>query len=154
MRLSILGQAEVGSSRKFVPMTVVSSVRKAAVIARRGDKVCLVLSSSRKRLVLPKGTIEPGHTAGETALREAWEEAGLLGVLEREPIGSYLYHKCAKRCHVTVFLLEVTEICVEWPECGWRTRHWLRPAQALERLGDNGLRKLLRRVLKAELVEV
>ncbi len=71
--------------------TVTSEVRQAAVIAIREGRICMVLSSGGKRWVVPKGCIEPGQTAGETALEEAWEEAGLVGVLGPEPIGSYLY---------------------------------------------------------------
>ena len=59
----------------------------------RAGQVCLVTSSSGKRWVVPKGCMEPGKTAGELALQEAWEEAGLVGVLQPEPVGSYLYEK-------------------------------------------------------------
>jgi 8-oxo-dGTP pyrophosphatase MutT (NUDIX family) len=60
-------------------------IRQAAVIPVRSGRVCLVSSSGGKRWVVPKGHIEPGQAAGETALLEAWEEAGLLGALHREP---------------------------------------------------------------------
>jgi 8-oxo-dGTP pyrophosphatase MutT (NUDIX family) len=56
----------------------------------RSGKVCLVQSRSGKRWVIPKGCIERGQTALETALQEAWEEAGLMGVPKAEPVGSYL----------------------------------------------------------------
>ena len=42
-----------------------------------------ITSRNGKRWVIPKGWIDPGQTAGETALQEAWEEAGLTGALER-----------------------------------------------------------------------
>ncbi len=64
-------------------------IRQAAALPVRNGKVCLVTSSNGKRWVIPKGLIEPGQTAGETALQEAWEEAGLVGVLEPDPIGSF-----------------------------------------------------------------
>src|SRR5262249_50600082 len=66
-----------------------NSIRQAAVIAVRAGRVCLVQSSGGKRWVIPKGHIARGHTAAETALCEAWEEAGLLGHLRPEPVGSY-----------------------------------------------------------------
>ena len=68
-------------------------VRQAAAIPMKADKVCLVTSTSGKRWVVPKGNMELGKTAGEVALQEAWEEAGLLGLLQPEPIGSYVYEK-------------------------------------------------------------
>ena len=73
-------------------------------------------SSSRRRWVIPKGIIDPGQTAGETALQEAWEEAGLTGVLKPEPLGSFLYEKYGGTCHVTVFLMTVTDAAEDWPE--------------------------------------
>ena len=75
--------------------------RQAAVIPIRDGRLCLVTSSSGKRWVVPKGQIDNGFTAGEAALLEAWEEAGLLGVLTPEPVGSYHYEKDGRilSCH-------------------------------------------------------
>ena len=129
-----------------------NSVRQAAVIAVRSGRVCLVQSSGGKRWVIPKGHIERGWTAAETALSEAWEEAGLLGSLRSEPVGSYLYEKEGRVYHVTVFLMDVLEAAEDWPERDRRPRCWLRPAQALARVEHVGLCKLLRRALLAETV--
>jgi len=123
------------------------ALRQEAVIAMRGGQICLVMSSSGKRWVVPKGRIERGQVAGGTALQEAWEEAGLVGRLHKHPVGSYIYEKYGQTCHVTVFLMEVTEATDEFPECSWRERCWLRPQRALTRIQDVGLRKLLRKIL-------
>jgi 8-oxo-dGTP pyrophosphatase MutT (NUDIX family) len=128
-------------------------IQAAAIPVSRG-RVCLVTSRSGKRWVVPKGCLEPGKTAGQIALQEAWEEAGLLGALHREPIGSYLYEKFGNTYHVTVFFMDVTEAATDWPEYLERERVWLRPATALARVDNPGLRKLLRKVLAAELVPV
>src|SRR5262249_26119697 len=53
--------------------------RQAAAIPIKDGMVCLITSSNGKRWVIPKGLIDPGHTAGESALLESWEEAGLVG---------------------------------------------------------------------------
>src|SRR5438552_18596277 len=95
-------------------------VLQAGVIAVRSGRICLVTSSNGKRWVIPKGLIEPGQTAGETALQESWEEAGLAGTLSAEPIGSYLYDKGGSTCHVTVFLMQVSDVAQDWPDCGVR----------------------------------
>jgi 8-oxo-dGTP pyrophosphatase MutT (NUDIX family) len=50
-------------------------VRQAAALPLRQGKVCIITSSNGKRWIIPKGLIDPGHTAGEAALQEAWEEA-------------------------------------------------------------------------------
>jgi 8-oxo-dGTP pyrophosphatase MutT (NUDIX family) len=122
-------------------------IRQAAAIPLREGAVCLITSSNGKRWVIPKGLIDPGHTAGESALLEAWEEAGLLGVLRPEPVGSYLYSKYGALYHVTVFVMEVTESRADWPERHVRQRNWLRADEALERIDDSGLREVVRGVV-------
>ncbi len=118
-------------------------VRQAAAIPIRDDRVCLVTSSSGRRWVVPKGQIDPGHTAGEAALVEAWEEAGLVGALDAEPLGSYAYEKLGRELLVLVFRMTVTEVRDEWPERQIRTRAWVTLDEALDRIDEPGLRNLL-----------
>jgi 8-oxo-dGTP pyrophosphatase MutT (NUDIX family) len=120
------------------------SIRQAAAIPLRDGQVCVVSSRSGKRWVVPKGCLEPGKTAGEIALLEAWEEAGLVGVLHPEPVGSYCYDKADLTFHVTVFLMQVTDAVEDWPEKQQRRRSWLSAAQALLRIEDQGLREIIR----------
>lgn len=126
-------------------------VRQAAVIAVQNEQVCLVSSRSGRRWVVPKGCIEAGKSAGEIALQEAWEEAGLAGLLGKEPIGSYVYEKDGMVCHVIVFVMRVTTQVDAYPEASVRQRIWLSIPQALVRLEEHGLRELLRAVEFARL---
>jgi 8-oxo-dGTP pyrophosphatase MutT (NUDIX family) len=121
-------------------------VRQAAAIPVLDGRVCLVTSSSGKRWVLPKGMIDPGHTPGEAALTEAWEEAGLVGVLDPEPVGSYVYEKLGRECHVLVFRMTVTDVRELWPERAVRQRAWLSVDEAIDRVDEPGLRDIFRRV--------
>jgi 8-oxo-dGTP pyrophosphatase MutT (NUDIX family) len=118
-------------------------VRQAAALPILDGELCLVTSSSGRRWVIPKGMIEPGQTAGETALQEAWEEAGLAGALHGEPVGSYLYEKYGTLHHVTVFLMRVTESCDDWPERGRRERRWFSADDAVTRIDEEGLRDII-----------
>src|SRR5262245_801088 len=61
-------------------------IAQAAAIPIDDGRICLVNSSSGRGWVIPKGHIEPDQTARDTALQEAWEEAGLRGVLNRAPV--------------------------------------------------------------------
>ena len=135
-------------------VTTPDTLQQAAAIPVRMGQVCLVTSRSGKRWVVPKGCLEPGKTAGEIALQEAWEEAGLAGTLRSEPVGSYLYEKDGRLYHVTVFLMDVTEAADDWPERPRRPRCHVRPQQALARVEHAGLRELLRKALRTEAVEL
>lgn len=91
---------------------------------RDGEKqVMLVTSRGTRRWVLPKGWEEPGSTAYDQAAREAFEEAGLIGQIEPEPIASYSYTKHLRhgrtvQCEVRVFPLWVERQLEAWPEQG------------------------------------
>ena len=119
--------------------------QSAAIPVQKG-RVCMVTSRSGRRWVFPKGQIDPGHTPSEAALLEAWEEAGVVGALDPDPVGSYVYEKFNSPHHVLVFHMCVVEIHDEWPERDLRERDWLTVAEALERVEEPGLRELLRRV--------
>ena len=118
-------------------------LRQAAALPVKDGWVCLVSSRNGKRWVAPKGCLEPGKTAAEIALQEAWEEAGLVGVLDPDPIGSYFYEKDGQTCHVLVYLMQVSREAADWPERSFRERRWLTPAKAAERVADRGLRALI-----------
>ena len=121
-----------------------TSIRQAAALPLRNGKACVITSSNGKRWVIPKGLIEPGQTAGETALQEAWEEAGVVGVLHPEPVGSYLYEKYGNTYHVIVFVMDVTEVAQDWPERAVRQRSWVSHNGVFERIEDRGLVEVLR----------
>ena len=120
------------------------ALQQAAAIPVRLGQVCLITSRNGKRWVIPKGCLEPGKTASEIALQEAWEEAGLVGILQPDPVGSYLYDKSGITCHVVVYMLHVTQIGDAFPEDSFRERVWVSPAQAVTRIEDRGLRELIR----------
>jgi 8-oxo-dGTP pyrophosphatase MutT (NUDIX family) len=124
-----------------------TQVLQAAAIPLQGNKVCLITSSNGRRWVIPKGRMEPGKTGREIALQEAWEEAGLTGILHPRPVGSYLYEKFGETYDVTVFVMEVTGVADDWPESQLRQRCWLRPTEALALIGDPGLRTVIETAL-------
>jgi 8-oxo-dGTP pyrophosphatase MutT (NUDIX family) len=124
--------------------TASATLQQAAAVPVHRGRVCLITSRGGKRWVVPKGCLEPGKTAAEIALQEAWEEAGLVGVLGPEPVGSYLYDKNGVTCHVLVYTLQVTQVCDHWPEETFREREWVDPAEAVARIEDRGLREIVR----------
>jgi 8-oxo-dGTP pyrophosphatase MutT (NUDIX family) len=107
-------------------------------------EVALITRRQGKHWIVPKGNIEPGETPRRSALREATEEAGLLGRIGQRPFGAYEYRKGREARTVVVYLLEVTHELSSWSEDHVRDRKWLRVERAIDRVRERGLRVLLR----------
>ena len=118
----------------------------AAVPYRMRDdrpEFCLVTSVERGNWIFPKGIIDPGETAEQTALKEAAEEAGLHGVIEGKPLGQYDYHKWNTRLVVTAMLMRVTAADDEWEESELRQRCWCGIEKARAKINRGELLQLL-----------
>jgi 8-oxo-dGTP pyrophosphatase MutT (NUDIX family) len=114
-------------------------------------KVMLVTSRETRRWVLPKGWAEPGLAPYELAAKEAFEEAGLVGEVDPEPVGFYSYDKRLRGgrsvpCEVGVFPLWVAQQLEDWPERKQRETRWFTPAQAAMEVEEGGLVTLLLRL--------
>ena len=109
-------------------------------------EVMLVTTRRHKGWIIPKGIIEPGLSAAESAVREAWEEAGICGAIRSVPVGEYQYAKWGGTCTVQVFLFRVDEVLERWPEAAIRGRIWVSPEEAGVRVREEGLQPLLARL--------
>jgi len=112
---------------------------------RDGIREILVISSSKNNhYLIPKGIKEPGMTAQQSAAKEAYEEAGVKGIVAESPVGSYQYEKWEAQCTVTVYPMQVTEVLApdRWPE-SHRQRCWLRIQQAAKVLNEKALADLV-----------
>ena len=105
---------------------------------------CLITTSSGRRWTFPKGIIERGDSARETALKEALEEAGLHGTLVDDVIGSFEQTKWGQTFRVAVYLMEVTSEDRVWEEQGFRQRRWCDAATALALIADRPMAPILR----------
>ncbi len=114
--------------------------------------VCVTRRKDRDRWGIPKGMIDRGDTAEQTALNEAWEEAGLRGRLT-EILGSYRYEKWARSFVVTVYVMEVLDVAPTWDEERIRDRAWVSFAEAAELLADHPALPLLQRAIATLLLK-
>ena len=90
-----------------------------------------------------------GRKPTQAAAREAYEEAGLIGVVSRgNPVGHYRYRKRLPTgkfvtCEVAVFLLRVRRELTEWPERDQRVRAWFSLEVAATLVAERNLAKLI-----------
>ncbi len=114
-------------------------------IGRQAPRVLLVSSRRNGGWGLPKGHVEPGETSQGAAAREAYEEAGVIGAISSQPMGSYTYFKDwrAKRYQVTVYALEVKSAVDDFPDKDERKSRWFSAYQVADVVGQPGLKALL-----------
>lgn len=108
-------------------------------------EILLISSRKKKRWVIPKGVKEPALCAAASAAKEALEEAGIEGRVREPAIGCYRYRKWRGVCTVEVFLMEVVTVHESWPE-DYRLREWVSLEDAVERVDEKALKKLMREV--------
>ena len=106
-------------------------------------RVLLITSNKRKRWIIPKGIVEPYMSAAESAEKEAWEEAGVVGQISDHVLGTYTYEKWGGICVVKVFPLKVTRIAERWPE-SHRERAWFALPEAADQVEEPDLQAILR----------
>jgi phosphohistidine phosphatase len=126
--------------------------QQAAVIAFRrtpdGADVCLIRRRDSIKWAIPKGFIDPGQTAREAALVEAFEEAGLEGRIVGPSVGTYEYEKWDARLTVAVYLMEVRTEHRRWKEMRLRERKWQSLEGAKARLARHPVRACWKRIRK------
>ncbi len=124
----------------------------------RNGKVEVLLQTSRgtRRWIIPKGNIEPGQTPEDAALAEAFEEAGVSGVVHGAlPLGFFNYLKRtasgqSRPVTVEVFLMRVTNIFEDWPERSARERQWVLAADAVRLVEEASIAPLFERLVELE----
>jgi len=83
-------------------------------------------------------------TPQESAAQEAYEEAGVLGKVTEEPVGSYEFSKWGGVCTITVFPMRVEKMYDEWMESDFRKRKWMTPEKALEKCENKKMRLMIK----------
>ena len=128
-------------------------------ILKNGNvEVLMVTSRDTGRWVMPKGWEMDGKKPWRAAEIEALEEAGAVGYVSHEAIGSYRYPKILDDgrimpCTVRVYPMIVEKLKRRWKEKGQRKRHWFSPKDAAKRVAEEDLAALLMTLHKKPLNE-
>jgi 8-oxo-dGTP pyrophosphatase MutT (NUDIX family) len=123
--------------------------RQSGVIpyrVRKGElEILLITSRKERRWIIPKGVIEHDFTARNSAAKEALEEAGVKGSVQRKPLGIYRHRKWGRTCTVKVYPMLVTRIFKVWDEAD-RDREWVPLKKALKLVRNDGLKRVIKKL--------
>ncbi len=147
-------------SQKIQPLMPIAEARAAEPVVCQVAGLCwrqsegrievlLVSSRDTGRWILPKGWPLRGRDAAASALREAFEEAGVEGKAATHPVGRYPYVKVVGAdsgfpCEVAVYPIEVRRLRDSFPERNQRRRKWFAAEIAAEKVDEPELGALIR----------
>jgi 8-oxo-dGTP pyrophosphatase MutT (NUDIX family) len=111
-------------------------------------EVLVITSRETRRWVIPKGWPIKGLKAPMVAAREAFEEAGVEGIVRKKKLGAFHYEKRLRTgriqpVKVAVYALQVVLQNDEWPEKGQRDKQWTSVADAACRVDEPELRAII-----------
>jgi 8-oxo-dGTP pyrophosphatase MutT (NUDIX family) len=118
-----------------------------AIVFRTDGGVRVLLVRSRKDPALwifPKGHIEPEESKEEAALREAEEEAGVIGEIIERLSPALEFRSGKEDVRVRYYLVRLE---MEVPAHEEREKQWLEPADALLTISYDNARDLLRKAI-------
>jgi len=111
----------------------------------RAPQVCLVTSRGHGHWMIPMGKKEKKLSNADVARLEAYEEAGVLGPLNKKhamKVNTCSGHKKKKRC-VFIYPMDVSSTLKQWPEKKQRQRCWVSIKKLGKILSDKNLAKAI-----------
>jgi 8-oxo-dGTP pyrophosphatase MutT (NUDIX family) len=127
---------------------------QVAALCHRGEgadsEYLLITSRDTGRWIIPKGWPIRGLKSNETALREAWEEAGVKNSqASNTPVGRYTYNKRAASglevpVETLVYSVEVQDLAKKFPEAHERTLKWVKAGEAANMVQEPELQSIFR----------
>lgn len=114
----------------------------------RSLQVLLVTSRRSRRWLVPKGWPMRGKSLAEAAAVEAFEEAGVQGAADPQPLGFFNHVKRRwlfgeMQLTIVVHALKVKRELSRWPEQDERSRRWLPVARAAEMVDSPELGRIM-----------
>ncbi|KAJ1279322.1 hypothetical protein BS78_04G146500 [Paspalum vaginatum] len=119
-------------------------------------EVLMISTPNRHDMVFPKGGWEDDEDVYQAASREAMEEAGVKGTINRVALGHWVFKSKSSQnsssprgaCKGYIFAMEVTEELQSWPEQETHHRQWLSPAEAYQMCRYDWMREALTALLE------
>ncbi|CAN6363067.1 unnamed protein product [Urochloa humidicola] len=124
-------------------------------------QVLMISTPKRGDLIFPKGGWEDDESIDEAACREAFEEAGVKGIISATPLGEWIFKSKSKQnscglqgaCKGFMFGLQVTELLEIWPEQVTHGRRWVPVEEAYGLCRYDWMREALDKLKEQLLLE-
>lgn len=117
--------------------------------ANNSIEILLITSRRRQRWIIPKGYVEFNLTSFESAKKEAYEEAGVIGSNETYELGELIFDKPIGKCLMKIYSMEVVKILDKYPESEFRKRQWFPFEEAISKIEMNGVAELMTKIKKS-----
>ena len=116
---------------------------QSGVVPVLRDRVVLVTARKSKRWIIPKGIVEKDMAPHDSAAKEAFEEAGVVGSVGKKELGRYSYPKWGGMCTVRVYPLYVEKLLDKWEERHMRKRRIVSLGEAVQMVDHDELAGIL-----------
>ena len=124
----------------IIPWRNVNNFEKVLLISTR-----ILVAGQEKQWIIPQGDVEPWQTPVEAGENEAWEEAGIKGRIEKNPIAFFTYKNQNIQYKVFCYPLEVIEQTSDWPEKNERSRIWINIIEVDKKIKNEKLRRVFKK---------
>lgn len=112
-------------------------------------RILVITSRGSRRWIIPKGWPNDGMTPAQSAMEEAWEEAGVVGKATDICLGLFSYNKTFEEsddlpCVVMVYPVKVKSLSDKFPEKDQRQRKWVSRKKAASLVQEPELARIIR----------
>ena len=104
-------------------------------------QVLLIKTRSGRKWTIPKGIIDDGLKGPESAIKEAFEEAGLIGNINETVSWKFRFRKWGGIAHVTLYPMYVEKELEEYPENKIRAKKWVSVKEAVKMVKFDEVKK-------------
>jgi len=123
--------------------------QSAVVPYRKKDgelQVLLITSIRKRKWIIPKGFVEFNLSAFESAKKEAYEEAGIIGANETIELGSFKINKYGGDVLIKVYSMEVVEEHEDYSEKNLRKRKWFPLDEAAKKVETSEIGNMIKKL--------
>lgn len=107
-------------------------------------EILLITSIRKKKWIIPKGYVEFNLSPFDSAKKEAFEEAGIIGSNETIELGTIHLKKDSGNTRLKLYSMEVLKILDDYPEKELRKRKWFNVDEAAEKISTPEISEVIK----------